>query len=277
MQTFSSIRDVAPSPSRFAVDLIAGDFEVTATSRLSASKYAADDAREFLANWNYVVGAVRTAVGEPLSHSTKTEPITVHVKESAPAGGRDRLYTCDASITITVDAIDAFCAGEIALQRVCAPTQLAAQLAAYREQAFWAKLLPVARASFDKMAEVLRRRGFEAAVNTNGEAGSRSLTIEVTEDGERVGTFMLVKCISAAGGSETAQRPILNAGLHFVGERNIEVSSTPAIGPDLWFNDKQVTSGDIACLDVDAFDELFDLALEQREEERAAAASAPHA
>lgn len=274
MQTSSaSTNDVATGTARYAVDLIAGNFQVTATNRLSASKYAADDAREFLGSWNYVVGTVRPAAGEPLTRSTKTEPITVQVKDSTPDGGRDRLYTCDASITITVDALDAFSAGEIALQRVCAPEQLAAQLAAYREQAFWTKLLPVARASFDGMAEVLRRRGFDAAVIDNGEA--QSLAIEVTENGERVGTFTLVKCVSAAGGIETAQRPVLNAGLHFVGEHDIEISSTPAIGPDLWFNDKPVMASDVACLDVDAFDELFDLVLEQCEDERAA--SAPHA
>lgn len=99
----------------------------------------------------------------------------------------------------------------------------------------------------------------------------------MTENGERVGTLTLVKCISAAGGTGLAQRPALSAGLHFFSEHDIEVSATPGAGPDLWFNDKQITPSDIACLDVDAFDVLFDLVLGQREEERAAAAQAPHA
>ena len=266
-----------PGASRFSVVLIASGFQVTAASRLVASKYAAEDAREFLPNWNYTVDAVHPAAGEQLTRSVKTEPITVQVKESTPDGGRARLYTCDASITITVDAADAFSAGEIALQRVCEPLRLAEHLASYRDKAFWDKLLPVARAPFEQMAEVLRRRGFEAVVCAGGEAGPRTLAIEVTDDGERVGTFTLVKCSGAAAGAEAAQRPRLSAGLHFAGEHDIEVSSTPAAGPDLWHNDTQVTTSDIACLDLDAFDELFDLVLDQREEARAAAAPAAYA
>lgn len=267
----------APRGSRFSVVLIASGFQVTARSRLVASKYAADDAREFLPNWNYTVESVHPAAGEQLTRSVKNEPITVQVKESTPDVGRERLYTCDASITITVDAADAFSAGEVALQRVCEPVRLAEQLAIYREKAFWGKLLPVARASFEQMAEVLRRRGFEATVCAGSEAGPRSLAIDVTDEGERVGTFTLIKCIGAAAGADAAQRPSLSAGLHFAGEHDIEISCTPSAGPDLWHNDTQVTPSDIACLDVDAFDKLFDLVLDQREEARAAAAPAAHA
>ncbi|MBY0240069.1 MAG: hypothetical protein K2X55_12210 [Burkholderiaceae bacterium] len=93
------------------------------------------------------------------------------------------------------------------------------------------KLLPAARAPFDRMAEVLCRRGFEAAVHANSEAGSRFLAIEVMETGERVGTFTLVKYISVAAGAETTQRPILSAGLYFAGGYDIEVSSSPCHRP----------------------------------------------
>lgn len=274
--TSASINSTASGVARFAVVLLASNFQVTATTRLMASRYAADDAREFLPNWNYTVGAVRPAAGEHLTRSVKAEPITVQVKESMPDGGRERLYTCDASITITVDAVDAFSAGEAALQRVCEPVRLAEQLASYREAAFWDKLLPVARRPFEQMAEVLRRRGFEAVVCENTESGSQGLAIDVTEGGERLGTFSLVKCVGSAVADGT-QRPSVSAGLHFAGEHDIEASSTPAVGPDLWFNDTRITTSDIACLDVDAFDELFDLVLSELQEARAVVAPAAHA
>lgn len=263
----------APEKARFAVELIARNFQVTATSRLVASQYAADDAREFLPTWNYTVGTVRTAAGERLSKTAKSEPITVRVNESTPDGGSERLYSCDASITITVDSDDAFSAGEAALQLVCEPSHLGAQVAAYHNQAFWSKLLPIARDPFDQMAEVLSRRGFEAVVRTGTEDAAQSLAIDVSENGVRVGTLSLIKCQSAAG---AGQRAAMSAGLHFVGEQDIEVSSVPAVSPDLWFNDNPVSASDIACLDVDAFDELFDLVLDQREEARAAAIPAAH-
>lgn len=265
----------APEKARFAVELIARNFQVTATSRLIASQYAADDAREFLPTWNYTVGTVRPAAGEPLSKTAKSEPITVKVNESTPDGGRERLYSCDASITITVDSDDAFSAGEAALQLVCEPSHLGAQLAAYHEIAFWSKLLPIARTPFDQMAEVLSRRGFEAVVRTGAEGEAQPLAIDVSENGARVGTLSLIKCYSAAAGA--GQRAIPSPGLHFIGEDGIEVSSIPAGPPDLWFNDTPISASDIACLDVDAFDELFDMVVEQREEAHTAAAPAAHA
>lgn len=264
----------APEKARFAVDLIARNFQVTAPSRLVASQYAADDAREFLQTWNYTVGTVRPAAGERLSKTAKSEPITVKVNESTPDGGRERLYSCDASITITVDAGDAFSAGEAALQLVCEPSRLGAQVAAYHNQAFWSKLLPIARAPFNQMAEVLSRRGLEAVVRAGAEDDAQPLAIHVSENGAHVGTLSLIKFYSAAAG--TGPRAIPSVGLHFVGEHDIEVSSTPAESPDLWFNDNPVSASDIACLDVDAFDQLFDLVLDQREEARAAATPAAH-
>lgn len=265
----------ARAKARFAVELIARNFQVTAKNRLIASQYAADDAREFLPTWNYAVGTVRPAAAERLSKTAKSEPITVQVNESTPDGGRERLYSCDASITITVESEDAFSAGEAALQLVCEPSHLGAQLAAYHDTAFWSKLLPIARAPFDQMAQVLSRRGFEAVVRTGADGEEHPLAIDVSEAGARVGTLSLIKCYSAAAGA--GQRAIPSPGLHFVGEDDIEASSIPAASTDLWFNDTPVSTSDIACLDVDAFDQLFDLVLEQREEARAAAAPAAHA
>jgi len=273
----STASTASSAAARFAVVLTARNFQVTATSRLVASRYAEDDAREFLANWNYSVDAVRPAAGEQLTRSAKSEPIAVQVNESMPDGGRDRLYSCDASITITVDAADAFSAGEMALQKVCEASGLAAQLAAYHEKTFWGKLLPVARAPFDQMAEVLRRRGFDAVVHAGAEGAHQPLAIEVSEGGERVGTFSLIKYVETHSSANAGQRPIQSPALHFVGEHDIEVSSTPAGHPDLWFNDAVVQASDIACLDIDAFDELFDLVLDQREQAGAANAPAAHA
>ena len=136
----------ARGTARFAVELIARNFQVRATNRWIASQYAAEDAREFLPTWNYTVGTVRPAAGERLSKTAKSEPITVKVNESMPDGGRERLYGCDASITIIVESEDAFSAGEAALQLVCEPAHLGAQLAAHRDEAVWSKLLPIARA-----------------------------------------------------------------------------------------------------------------------------------
>jgi hypothetical protein len=271
----SSSAASTPAKARFAVELVARNFQVTATSRLIASQYAADDAHEFLPTWNYTVGLVRPAAGERLSKNAQSEPITVKVNESTPDGGRDRLYSCDASITITVDSEDAFSAGEVALELVCEPSRLGAQLAAYHEKAFWSKLLPIARAPFDQMAEVLSRRGLEAVVRVGAEGEPQPLAIDVSENGERVGTLLLIKCYSSGTGA--GRRAIPSPGLHFVGEHDIEASSIPAGCPDLWFNNTPVSASDIACLDVDAFDEFFDLVMEQREEARAAATPAAHA
>jgi hypothetical protein len=266
-----------PALSRYSVDLTASDFQVTATNRLTASKYAADDAHEYLRSWNYTVGPIRAAAGEKLTRSANTEPISILVKESVPDSGRDRLYSCQATVTITVDAIDAFSAGEAALQLVCAPDRIDQQLASYRDQAFWDKLLPVARAPMAQMAEVLRRRGFEAFVRAGDADGARPLAIELSENGEAVGTMALIKYLPAAGsvGTSTGSRAIPRPALHFIGEHDIEVSSIPEACPDLWFNDKPIEPSDIACLDIDAFDQLIDLVLEQREQAREAAEPAP--
>lgn len=56
---------------RFAVALVASNIQVTATSRLIASRYAADDAREFLPSWNYTVDTVRSATDQKLTRSLK--------------------------------------------------------------------------------------------------------------------------------------------------------------------------------------------------------------
>jgi hypothetical protein len=266
-----------PALSRYSVDLTVCDFQVTATNRLTASKYAADDAHEFLPSWNYTVGPIRAAAGEKLTRSANTEPISILVKESVPDTGRDRLYSCQATVTITVDAIDAFSAGEAALQLVCAPDRIDQQLTSYHDQAFWDKLLPVARAPIAQMAEVLRRRGFEAFVRAGDANSTAPLTIELAENGEAVGTVALVKYVPAAAGASasTGSRAIPRPALHFVGEHDIEISSIPEACPDLWFNDKPVEPSDIACLDIDAFDQLIDVVVEQREQAREAAEPAP--
>lgn len=262
-------------PARFAVELFAKGFQVTASSRLVASKYAAADAREFLPTWSYTVGDVRPASGERLTRSVNSEPIAVQVKESEPDCGRERLYTCDACITITVDAADAYSAGEAALQLVCAPSSLQANLAAYQDKVFWDKLLPIARPQFEGMAEVLRRRGFEAAVVVGTDPAGVRLAIDVREAGESVGTLSLIKHMR--DDASAAARAVSYPALHFVGEHDIEVTSIPVDCPDLWFNDTPATLSQIACLDVDSFDELFDLVVEQREEARASNTPSVHA
>jgi hypothetical protein len=263
--------------SRYSVDLTAHDFQVTATNRLTASKYAADDAHEYLRSWNYTIGPIRAAAGEKLTLSANAEPIAISVKESVPDAGRDRIYSCQATVTITVDAADAFSAGEVALKLVCAPDRIDQQLASYRDQAFWDKLLPVARAPIAQMAEVLRRRGFEAFVRAGDAASARPLAIELAENGEAVGTVSLVSYVPTAASTGAGSRAIPRAALHFIGEHDIEVSSIPEACPDLWFNDKPVAPSDIACLDIDAFDQLIDLVIEQREQAREAAEPAPTA
>jgi hypothetical protein len=263
------------TPSRFAVELFARGFQVTASNRLLASKYAADDAREFLPTWNYTVGEVRAAPEERLTRSVRSEPIAVQVKESTPDSGRERLYTCDACITVTVEATDAYSAGEAALQLVCARSSLPANLAAYQDKVFWDKLLPIARVQFDRMAEVLRRRGFEAAVVASPDTAGARLAIEVHEAGEPVGTFSLIKHMRTD--ASTAPRPVPNPALHFIGEHDIEVISIPVGRPDLWFNGAPAKLSEIACLDVDSFDELFDLVVQQREEALESRAPSAHA
>lgn len=262
-----------PSVSRFSVELMIRAFQVTATNRLIASSYAASDAREFLASWNYAVGRVCPATAEELTMTAKTLPIAVHVqKDPVPDGGRDRLYTCDASYTVVVDAIDRYSAGEAALRLVSEPCQIPVQLASYRDQTFWAKLMPVAHAPFEQMAEVLRRRGFDATVRASSASDAQAfLAIDVDADGEQVGTLALVKHVA---GPADADRPAMSPCLHFVGAHDVEASSTPGDHPDVWLNDAQVSAGDIACLDIDAFDSFFDLVLDQRDEARAAAAPA---
>ncbi|MFC5510998.1 hypothetical protein ACFPOU_07655 [Massilia jejuensis] len=265
-----------PSVSRFSVELIIRAFRVTATNRLIASSYAASDAREFLASWNYTVGRVCPAAADELTLTATTLPIAIHVqKDPVPDGGRDRLYTCDASYTVVVDATDRYPAGEAALRLVSEPSRIPAQLASYRDQAFWAKLMPVARPTFERMAEVLRRRGFDAKVRASSASDAQAfLAIDVEADGEQIGTLALVKHVA---GPTDAERPALSPCLHFVGAHDVEASSTPGDHPDVWLNDAQVSAGDIACLDIDAFDSFFDLVLDQRDEARATAAPAAYA
>lgn len=260
-----------PSVSRFSVELMIRAFQVTATNRLIASSYAASDAREFLASWNYTVGRICPAPADDLTLTAATLPIAVHVqKDPVPDGGRDRMYTCDASYTVVVDAIDRYSAGEAALRLVSEPCQIPVQLAAYRDAAFWAKLMPVARLPFEQMAEVLRGRGFDATVRASSASDAQAfLAIDIEADGEQVGTLALVKHVA---GPVDADRPAMSPCLHFVGARDVEASSTPGDHPDVWLNDAQVSAGDIACMDIDAFDSFFDLVLDQRDEARAAAA-----
>lgn len=260
-----------PSVSRFSVELIIRAFQVTATNRLIASSYAADDAREFLASWNYTVGRVCPAAADELTLTAKTLPIAVHVqKDPVPDGGRDRLYTCDASYTVVVDATDRYSAGEAALRLVSETSRIPAQLASYRDQAFWAKLMPAARGPFEQIAEVLRRRGFGATMRASSASDAQAfLAIDVEADGEPVGTLALVKHVA---GPAHAERPAMSPCLHFVGAHDVEASSTPGDHPDVWLNDAQVFAGDIACLDIDAFDSFFDLVLDQRDDARTAAA-----
>jgi hypothetical protein len=250
--------------SRFSVELIIRAIEVTATNRLVASSYASSDAREFLANWNYTVGSICPALGEKITMTTKTLPITIEVeKDSVPDGGRDRLYTCNASYTVVVDAADRYSAGETALRLVAEPSQVTAQLAAYSDQVFWAKLMPVARSSIDQMAEVLRGRGFDATVRASSLNDTRAfLAIDVTAAGEQLGTLSLLKHVA---GPANVDRPVMSACLHFAGPHDVEASSIPADHPDVWLNDAQVSAGDIACLEVDAFDSFFDLVVDQCE------------
>jgi len=262
-----------PSVSRFSVELIIRAFQVTATNRLIASSYAADDAREFLASWNYTVGRVCPAAADELTPTATTLPIAIHVqKDPVPDGGRNRMYTCDASYTVIVDAADRYSAGEAALRLVSEPSRIPAHLAAYRDQMFWAKLMPVARSPVDQMAEVLRRRGFDATVRASSASDAQPfLSIDVEADGEQVGTLALVKHVA---GPANAERPAMSPCLHFVGAHDVEARSTPGDHPDVWLNDAVVSAGDIACLDIDAFDSFFDLVLDQRDEARAAAAPA---
>lgn len=264
----------ANSPvSRFSVELIVRAFQVTATNRLIASSYAADDAREFLASWNYTVGRVCPAAADELTLTATTLPIAIHVqKDPVPDGGRDRLYTCDASYTVVVDATDRYSAGEAALRLVSEPSRIPAQLASYRDHAFWAKLMPVARPAFEQMAEVLRRRGFDATVRASSASDAQAfLAIDVGADSEQVGTLALVKHVA---GPADAERPAMSPCLHFVGAHDVEASSTPGDHPDIWLNDAPVSVSDIACLDIDAFDSFFDLVIDQLDETRAAAAPA---
>lgn len=58
--------------------------------------------------------------------------------------------------------------------------------------------------------------------------------------------------------------------LHFFGAHDVEASWTPRDHLDVWLNDAPVQAGDIACLDIDAFDSFFDLVLDQRDESLAA-------
>lgn len=257
------------SVSRFSVELIIRAFQVTATNRLIASRYAADDAREFLASWNYTVGRVCPAAADELTPTATKLPIAVHVqKDPVPDGGRDRLYTCDASYTVVVDASDRYSAGEAALRLVSEPCQIPVQLASYRDQAFWAKLMPVARPPFEQMAEVMRRRGFDAAVRASSASDAQAfLTIDIEAGGEQVGALALVKHVA---GPADAGRPAMSPCLHFVGAHDVEASWTPGDHPDVWLNDAPVSAGDIACLDIDAFDSFFDLVLDQRDESLAA-------
>lgn len=265
----------AQAASRFSVELLIRDFQVTATNRLIASSYAASDAREFIRNWNYMVGKVSAATGQDATLGAGTLPIAVKVKDSVPDSGRERLYSCDAFYSVVVDAVDRYSAGEAALRLVCEPARLPAQLAAYRDQAYWEKLMPVARAPLDHMVEVLQRRGFDATLRTSGGGDAhRFMAIDVAVDGEQVGTLALIKHASYTA---EAERPIVSPALHFVGAPGIEASSIPADHPDIWFNDARITAADVACLDVDAFDSFFDLVIEQIEEACAEGAPAAHA
>lgn len=265
-----------PSVSRLSVELIIRAFQVTASNRLIASSYASNDAREFLASWNYTVGRVCPAPADELTLTATALPIAIHVqKDPVPDGGRDRMYTCDASYTVVVDATDRYSAGEAALRLVSEPSRLPAQLASYRDQAFWTKLMPAARPPFEQMAEVLRRRGFDATVRASSASDAQAfLAIDVEADGEQVGTLALVKHVT---GPADAERPAMSPCLHFVGAHDVEASSTLGGHLDVWLNDARVSAGDIACLDIDAIDSFFDLVLEQRDEARAAAAPAAYA
>ena len=262
-----------PPASRFSVELIIRDFQVTASSRLIASRYADDDAREFLNSWNYTVGRICPAVAEERTLTPKTLPIAIDVKkDSVRDGGNDRLYNCDASYTVVVNAADRYSAGEVALRLVMDPCRIASQLAAYRDQVFWGKLMPVARPVFDQMADVLRRRGLDATVRTsNANEAKQFLVIDVAEDGEHIGTLALIKHMMGPG---TAERHGTSPCLHFAGAHGVEASSIPGEHPDIWLNDAQISANDIACLDIDSFDSFFDLVLDQREEARAAATPA---
>lgn len=275
--TTTPTTNATQAQSRYSVELTARDFQVTATNRLTASKYAAEDAREYLQSWNYTVGPIRAAAGEQLTRSANTEPIAVSVKGSVPDAGRDRLYTCEATVTITVDAIDAFSAGEAALRLVCAADRIGQQLTAYRDQVFWDKLLPVARAPIEQMAEVLRRRGFEAFVRPDVADRASPPAIEVAANGEPVGTLSLIKFVPDAAGANAESHRQPRPTLHFIGEHDLEISSVPADCPDIWFNDTPIKLSDIACLDIDAFDQLIDLVVEQREQTREMGEPAPGA
>jgi len=273
--TIPAAAGAAPAASRFAVELLICDFQVTATNRLIASSYAASDAREFIQTWNYAVGKVSPASGEDATTGVGTLPIAVKVKDSVPDSGRERLYSCDASYTVVVDATDQYSAGEAALRLVSEPARVPAQLAAYRDHAYWEKLMPVARAPLDQMVEVLQRRGFDATLRTSGAGDAhRFMAIDIAVDGEQVGTLALIK---HARYTNEAERPIVSPALHFVGALGIEASSIPADHPDIWFNDTQITAADVACLDVDTFDSFFDLVIEQLEEACAEGAPAAHA
>lgn len=262
-----------PSVSRFSVQLIIRAFQVTATNRLIASQYAASDAREFLANWNYTVGRVCPAAADDLTLTTQALPITIHVqKDSVFDSGRDRLYTCDASYTVVVDAADRFSAGETALRLVCEPSQVPVQLADYHDRLFWDKLMPLARPAVDQMAEVLRRRGFDATIRASNAGDTHNfLAIDVATDGEQVGTLALVKHVARPA---DAEHPVFSPCLHFTGAYDVEASSVPQDHPNVWLNETQVATGDIACLDIDAFDSFVDLVLDQRDESLAAQAPA---
>lgn len=272
--TDSTAAGANPSVSRFSVELIIRAFQVTATNRLIASNYAASDAREFLATWNYTVGRVCPAPSNELTLSVEKLPIAIHVeKDSVPDGGRDRLYTCDASYTVVVDAVDRYSAGKAALRMVGDPSRISAQLAMYQDQVFWAKLMPAARSAFDQMAEVIRRRGFDATVRASNAGDPQPfLAIDVAASGDHVGTLALVKHVA---GPVDAKRPVLSPCLHFAGPHDVEATSIPGDHPDVWLNDTQISPSDIACLDIDAFDAFFDLVLDQRDEACAAAAAAP--
>lgn len=259
------VAGAASAATRFSVELLIRDFQVTATNRLIASSYAASDARELLQTWNYTIGRVCPAT-EDLTPSIQSLPIAVHVKDSVPDGGRERLYSCDASYTVVVDAPSRYLAGEAALRLVASPCRLESQLAAYRDQVFWDKLMPLASAPFDQMAKVLRRRGFEANIRaSSANDAQRFLVIDVAESGEPVGTLALVKHVTE---NADAERQAIGPCLHFTGPHDVEASSVPADHPDVWLNDARVSSSDIACLDVDAFDAFFDVVLDQREAAR---------
>lgn len=172
--------------------------------------------------------------------------------------------TRDASYTVVVEAADRYSAGEAALRLVSEPSRISAQLGMYQDQVFWAKLMPAAHSPFDQMAEVLRRRGFDATVRSSGAGDAQPfLAIDVATLGEHVGTLSLVKHVA---GPADAAHPLLSPCLHFAGPLDVEATLIPGDHTDVWLNDSQVSTSDIACLDIDAFDAFFDLVLNQRKE-----------